>query len=74
MPINDFSFNFLIECLNKISNKYIDNICILMGEFNIDLLKSYASNVTSKSFEVMTCFLFIIFSNLHVLLVYPQHL
>ena len=36
MPINDSCDNFLIECLNKIA--LLDNTCILMGEFNIDLL------------------------------------
>ena len=55
MPINDFCDNFLIECLNKIA--LLDNTCILMGDFNIDLLKSNAKNVTSKFFEVVTsCF------------------
>ena len=55
MPVNDFCDNFLIECLNKIA--LLDNTCILMGDFNIDLLKSNAKNVTSKFFEVVTsCF------------------
>ena len=36
IPINDFCDNFLIKCLNKIA--LLDNTCILMGEFNIDLL------------------------------------
>ena len=52
MPINDSCDNFLIECLNKIA--LLDNTCILMGDFNIDLLKSNANNVTSKFLEVMT--------------------
>ena len=44
-----------IECLNKIA--LLDNTCILMGDFNIDLLKSHANNVTSRFLEVMTsCF------------------
>ena len=55
MPVNDFCYNFLIECLNKIA--LLDNTCILMGDFNFDLLKSNANNVTSKFLEVMTsCF------------------
>ena len=55
MPINDSCDNFLIECLNKIA--LLDNTCILMGDFNIDLLKSHANNATSKFLEVMTsCF------------------
>ena len=55
MPINDSCDNFLIECLNKIA--LLDNTCILMGDFNIDLLKSHANNATLKFLEVMTsCF------------------
>ena len=55
MSINDFCDNFLIECLNKIA--LLDNTCILMGDFNINLLKSHASNVTLTFLEVMTsCF------------------
>ena len=54
MPINDFCDNFLIECLNKIG--LLDNTSILMDDFNIDLLKSYINDVTSKFLEVMTCF------------------
>ena len=74
MPINDFCDNFLIEYLNKIA--LLDNTWILMGDLNnnLDLLKSHANNVASKFLEVMTsCFLFLIFSNLHMLLVHPQH-
>ena len=52
MQINDFYDNFLVEYLNKIA--LLDNTCILMGDFNIDLLKSNANNVTSKFLEVMT--------------------
>ena len=52
IPINDFCDNFLIKCLNEIA--LLDNTCILMGEFNINLLKSNANNVTSKFLEVMT--------------------
>ena len=55
MPINDFCDDYLIEYLNKIA--ILDNTCILMTEFKINLLKSHASNVTSKFLEVMTfCF------------------
>ena len=55
MQINDFYDNFLVEYLNKIA--LLDNTCILMGDFNIDLLKSHANNATSKFLEVMTsCF------------------
>ena len=54
MWINDFCDNFLVECLNKIAR--LNNTCILMGGFNINLLKSHANNVTSKFLEVMTCF------------------
>ena len=55
MLINDFCDTFLIECLNKIA--LFDNTCILMGDFNIDLLKSHANGVTSKFLKVMTsCF------------------
>ena len=55
MPINDFCDNFLIECLNKIA--LLEITCILMGDFNIDLLILHANNVTSKFLEVMTfCF------------------
>ena len=51
----NFCDNFLIECLNKITLR--DNTCILMGDFNINLLKSHANNVTLKLLEVMTsCF------------------
>ena len=74
MPINDFCDNFLTKYLNKIA--LLDNTWILMGDLNnnLDLLKSQANNVASKFLEVMTsCFLFLIFSNLHVLLVHPQH-
>ena len=46
MPINDSCDNFLIECLNKIA--LLDNTCILMGDFNIDLLKLNENNVTLK--------------------------
>ena len=54
MQINDFCDIILFECLNKIALFY--NTCILMGDFNIDLRKSYTNNVTSK-LEVMTsCF------------------
>ena len=62
MPINDFCDDYLIEYLNKIA--ILDNTCILMSEFKINLLKSHANNVTSKFLEVMTfCFfLFLIFS------------
>ena len=52
MQINDFCDNFLIECLNKIA--LLDNDCILMGDFKIDLLKLSADNVTSKFLEVIT--------------------
>ena len=38
MQINDFYDNFLVEYLNKIA--LLDNTCILMGDFNIGLLKS----------------------------------
>ena len=35
----------------------LDNTCVLMGDFNIDLHKSHANNVTPKFLEVMTsCF------------------
>ena len=72
MSINDFCDNFLIKCLNKIA--LLDEICILMGDVNSDLLKSHENNVTSKFLEVMTSFfLSIIFSNLQMLLVVPQH-
>ena len=55
MPIHDFSDNFLVECLNKIA--LLDNTCILMGEYNIDLLEPHANNITSKFLEVMiSCF------------------
>ena len=55
MPVNDFHDNFLVQCLNKIA--LLDNTCILMGDFNINLLESHANNVTSKFLEVMTsCF------------------
>ena len=55
MPINDFCDDYLIEYLNKIA--ILDNTCILMGEFKINLLKSHANNVTSKFLEIMTfCF------------------
>ena len=55
MPINDFCHNFLIECLNKIA--FLDNTFILMGDFNIDLLKSNVNNVSSKFLEAMaSCF------------------
>ena len=55
MPINDSCDTFLIECLNKIA--LLDNTYILMGDFNIDLLKSNANNTTSSKFlQVMTCF------------------
>ena len=43
MPINDFCDNFLIDCLNKIA--LLDNTCILMDDFNIDLLKSHAMSL-----------------------------
>ena len=36
MPINDFCDSSLIECLNQIS--LLDNTCILMDNFNNDLL------------------------------------
>ena len=39
MPINDFCEKFLIECLNKVA--ILDNTCILVGDFNIDLLNRY---------------------------------
>ena len=39
MPINDFCEKSLIECLNKVTN--LHNTCILMGDFNIDLLNRY---------------------------------
>ena len=55
MPINDFCDNFVIECLNKIA--LLDNTCILMGDFNINLLKSNPNNVAPNFLEVMTsCF------------------
>ena len=55
MPINDFCDDYLIEYLNKIA--ILDNPCILMGDFKINLLKSHASSVTSKFLEVMAfCF------------------
>ena len=38
--------------LNKIA--FLDNNVILMGDLNIDFLKSHANNVTSKFLEVMT--------------------
>ena len=57
MPINNFCDNFLIECLNKIA--LLDNTCILMGDFHIDLLKSHANNVTPKFLEVMTSCVFV---------------
>ena len=56
MSINDFCDNFLIKCLNKIAR--LDKTCILMGDFNTDLLKSHESNVTSKFLEVMTYYFF----------------
>ena len=57
MPINDSCDNFLIECLNKIA--LLDNTCILMGDFNIDLLKSNGNNVTSNFIgSMISCFLF----------------
>ena len=56
-PINDFCDNFLIECLNKIA--LLDNDCILMGNSNIDLLKSNANNGTSKFLEVVTSYFFV---------------
>ena len=46
MPINDFCHNFLTECLNKIA--LLDSTCILMGDFNINLLKLNENNVTLK--------------------------
>ena len=52
MLINNFCDNFLIECSNKLA--LLGNTFILMGDFNIDLLKSHANNVTSKFLEVMT--------------------
>ena len=55
-PINDFCDNFLIECFNKIA--LLDNDCILMGNSNIDLLKSNANNGTSKFLEVVTSYFF----------------
>ena len=50
-----FYDNFLTECFNKIA--LLDNNSILMGDFNIDLLKSHANNVALKLLKVMTsCF------------------
>ena len=55
MPINDFCDNFVTACLNKIA--LLDNTCILMGDFNINLLKSNPNNVAPNFLEVMTsCF------------------
>ena len=52
-----FCDNFLIECLNQIA--LLDNTCILMGDFNIDLLKSNGNNVTSNFIgSMISCFLF----------------
>ena len=54
----------LIQCLNKIA--LLDSTCTLMGDFNIDLLKSHENNVPSKFLEIITsCFLFHLFSNGH---------
>ena len=57
MPINGFRDNFLIECSKKTS--FLDNTYILMGDFNVDLLKSHSSNVTSIFLEVMTSWFFV---------------
>ena len=55
MPINGFCDSFLINCSNKIS--FLDNTCMLMGDFNIDLHKLHSNNVTSKFLKVMnSCF------------------
>ena len=48
---------FVIECLNIIA--LLDNTCILMCDFNIDLLKSQLDNVTSKFLQVRTSCFFI---------------
>ena len=54
----------LIQCLNKIA--LLDSTCTLMGDSNIDLLKSPENNVPSKFLEIITsCFLFHLFSNGH---------
>ena len=57
MPINDFCDIFLMGYLNKIA--FLDNNVILMGDLNIDFLKSHANNVTSKFLEVMTSCVFV---------------
>ena len=55
MPNNGFCGSFLIKCSNKVS--FLDNTCMLMVDFNIDLHKLHSNNVTSKFLEVMTsCF------------------
>ena len=59
MTIHDFCDNFLIECLNKIA--LLDNTCILMGDFYIDLLKPHANNVTSRFLEVMSSCFFVLY-------------
>ena len=48
MPINDFCDSSLIECLNQIS--LLDNTCILMDNFNNDLLNR-TQTMSLQSFQ-----------------------
>ena len=57
--INDFCDNYITDLLNHIS--HIDKPCILMGDFNIDLLKSNSNNATAKFLEIMNSSFFLPF-------------
>ena len=55
MPITEF-MNLLIPVLHKISQE--NKTCIILGDFNIDLLKCDENNAVSNFLSIMTSYCF----------------
>ena len=51
MPITEFIDNFLVTVLEKLSKE--NKTCILMGDFNINLLKHASNNVINQFYGLM---------------------
>ena len=56
ISINDFNDNIIEPVLNKITNE--DKLCALIGDFNIDLLKSDVHEDINNFYNTMTSYFF----------------
>ena len=59
MSVNEFNDNYLLPLLDKISN--LNKKCLLVGDFNIDLLKSHSKDSFGNFYNNLTSYFFLPF-------------